>query len=476
VKKFFRTTVFACLIAFAIALLAFGPRGQYEAPPGFVHISYWDKWSGQAAWAMQGAVDDFNNTVGKEKHIVVEYISMPEVNKKTLISTAGGVPPEIAGLWDMQVAQFAALGALEPLDQLAAEHGIDRSKYKNHILEMCSYRGGLYAIPNAPASVALVYNKLIFLKNGDKLRAAGLDPLKPPQTIDELDRYNDVLTERDDRGRIVRAGYVPIDSWYVNMLNCWFDSELWDSQTGKFLLTSDKNVRAFEWLQGYAKKWGPGSVTEFRAAFGSYSSTQNPFLNRKVAMVQQGSWHATNAWRFNPDMNQVLMPASLEFFVPRVVRPYNYEWAAAAFPSVNPSIHDAAHVEADVFAIPRGAKHKREAFEFLAYLQRQDVMEKFCLAGTAPSPLRNVSDDFLRNHPNPYIDVWEMLQTSPHAQTVPPIPIFAEFNSELQVMVQRMYLLQAEAKDALATTQQRMEEKYTRYLEENPVDEEIPHE
>jgi multiple sugar transport system substrate-binding protein len=473
VKKFIRTTVLACLIALAVALLAFGPRGQHEPPAGFVHISYWDKWSGQAAWAMQGAVDDFNNTVGKEKKIVVEYVSMPEVNRKTLISTAGGVPPEIAGLWDMQVAQFAALGALEPLDQLAAEHGLDHSKYKDHILEMCSYRGGLYAMPNAPASVALVYNKLIFLKNGEKLRAAGLDPLKPPATIDELDRFNEVLTVRDDRGRIVTAGYVPIDSWYVNMLNCWFDSELWDPTSARFLLTSDKNVRAFEWLQGYAKRWGPGSVTEFRQAFGSYSSTQNPFLARKVAMVQQGSWHATNAFRFAPEMNQVLVPASVELFLPRVVRPYNYEWAAAAFPSINPDVHDAAHVEADVFAIPRGAKHKREAFEFLAYLQRQDVMEKFCTAGTAPSPLKNVSDGFIRNHPNPYIGVWEMLQTSPHAQTVPEIPIFAEFNSELQVMVQRIYLLQADAKNALAQTQRRMEEKYARYREENPIDEEV---
>ena len=116
VKNFIRNTLLACLILSALWLLAFGPRGHVEPPPGFVHISYWDKWSGQAAWAMQGAVDDFNNSVGKEKHIVVEYVSMPEVNRKTLIATAGGVPPEIAGLWDMQVAQFAALGALERLD------------------------------------------------------------------------------------------------------------------------------------------------------------------------------------------------------------------------------------------------------------------------------------------------------------------------------------------------------------------------
>ncbi len=470
-KNFIRNTLLACLILSALWLLAFGPRGHVEPPPGFVHISYWDKWSGQAAWAMQGAVDDFNNSVGKEKHIVVEYVSMPEVNRKTLIATAGGVPPEIAGLWDMQVAQFAALGALERLDTHVDEFKIDRNSYKPHILDMCTYHGGLYAMPDAPASVALVYNKRIFLENADKLRAAGLDPLKPPATIDELDRYNEVLTTRDDRGRIVRAGYIPIDSWYVNMLNCWFDTELWDARTGRFLLTNDANTNAYEWMQGYAKHWGPGSVTEFRQAFGSYSSTQNPFLARKVAMVQQGCWQSENAFRFNPDMNQVLVPITIEMFLPRVVRPFNYEWGAAAFPSVNPAIHDASHVEADVLAIPKGAKHKREAFEFLAYLQRQDVMEKFCTAGCATSPLKNVSESFLRKHPNPYADVWEMLQASPHAHTVPPIPIYAELSSEMTVMVQRMYLLQTDARDALATTQKRMEEKYAKYLAENPDDE-----
>jgi multiple sugar transport system substrate-binding protein len=468
VKNFIRNTLLACLILSALWLLAFGPRGHVEPSPGFIHIGYWDKWSGQAAWAMQGAVDDFNNTVGKEKHIVVEYVSMPEVNRKTLISTAGGVPPEIAGLWDMQVAQFASLGALERLDSLVDEFKIDRDSYKAHILDMCTYHGRLYAMPDAPASVALVYNKRTFIENADKLRAAGLDPLKPPATIDELDRYNEVLTTLDDRGRIVRAGYIPIDSWYVNMLSCWFDTQLWDPRTGQFLLTNDANTRAYTWMQNYAKRWGPGSVTEFKQAFGSYSSTQNPFLARKVAMVQQGSWHAENAFRFNQDMNQVLAPITIEMFLPRVVRPFNYEWAAAAFPSINPLIHDASHVEADVLAIPRGAKHKREAFEFLAYLQRQDVMEKLCTAGCAPSPLKNVSESFLRKHPNPYIDVWETLQSSPHAHTVPPIPIYGEFSSELTVMVQRMYLLQAEARDALATTQKRMEEKYAAYLAENP--------
>ena len=49
-------------------------------------------------------VDWFNNTVGKEKGIYVQYLSMSSINQKTLVSTAAGVPPDVAGLWDHQVA------------------------------------------------------------------------------------------------------------------------------------------------------------------------------------------------------------------------------------------------------------------------------------------------------------------------------------------------------------------------------------
>jgi hypothetical protein len=56
--------------------------------------------------------------------------------------------------------------------------------------------------------------------------------------------------------------------------------------------------------------------------------------------------------------------------------------------------------------IPRGSKHPREAFEFIAYVQRQDVMEKLCQSHCKNSPLATQSDDWVFTHPNPFIDVF----------------------------------------------------------------------
>src|SRR5439155_24067567 len=108
------------LIIPAAWLFVRGSRKTERIPDGFTVVDYWEKWTGNEATQMQQIVDDFNLTVGQEKKIFVRYLSITAVDKKTLISTAAGVPPDVAGLWDAQAAQFADLDALEPLDQLAA--------------------------------------------------------------------------------------------------------------------------------------------------------------------------------------------------------------------------------------------------------------------------------------------------------------------------------------------------------------------
>src|SRR5580700_2431339 len=88
------------------------------------------------------------------------------------------------------------------------------------------------------------------------------------------------------------------------------------------------------------------------------------------------------------------------------------------------------------------SRHKTEAFEFIAYVNRQDVMEKLNKLHCKGSPLAKVSDDFLNNHPNPYIRIFERLASSPNAQTVPQIPIMPEVVDDLNALSQRISLLQ----------------------------------
>src|SRR5438874_6610718 len=114
-----RTLIIIALATGALLLLAFGPRGSDQFPKDRVIVDYWEKWTGVEEAAMRQIVNDFNDTVGREKGIHVRYLSTSSVVDKTLVATAAGVPPDIAGLYNQNIPQFAAQDALEPLDEQA---------------------------------------------------------------------------------------------------------------------------------------------------------------------------------------------------------------------------------------------------------------------------------------------------------------------------------------------------------------------
>ena len=462
----FKIVVSVLLALIAAAVLAFGPRPGKNRPRERVVVTYWEKWTGREAEQMQLIVNDFNNGVGAQKGIYVEYLSMSDVNRKTLVSTAAGVPPDIAGVWDTQIPQFAAIDALEPLDEMARARGITKGYYKPVYWEACQYEGRLYGLVSTPATVALLYNKRLFRESAPKLRAAGLDPNRAPRTLQEFDRYAKALDVFDKGKNLTQTGYIPLEpGWWTANTPLWFGGRIFDAKTQRFTLTDPKVVRAFEWIRSYSIKLGKSSITEFRSGMGSFNSAQNPFMVGKVVMVQQGPWMSNYIDVNKPKMNRVLTSSKKEEMTWTVEkRRANYEWGAAPFPSAVPGLNNVTCAPTDVLIIPRGARHVKEAFEFIAYVNQQKTMEKLCSLHCKNSPLSKVSPDFLRKHPNPYIEVYDNLASSPNASpNLPPVGIWPEVNDEITDVAQRVYLLETKPADALRQAQARLQEKYDRF-------------
>ncbi|HEY1628981.1 MAG TPA: hypothetical protein VGF52_03925, partial [Tepidisphaeraceae bacterium] len=149
--KWLKRFILVVLAAVGLGFLLFGAAAPTAVPSGFVIVNYWEKWVGPEAEQMQLIVNDFNNSVGKEKHIFVRFLSVSNIDQKTLVATAAGVPPDIAGLWDQQVSQYAALGAVQPLDELAKAQGITEQTYLPVYWNGCKYDGQLYAMVSTPA-------------------------------------------------------------------------------------------------------------------------------------------------------------------------------------------------------------------------------------------------------------------------------------------------------------------------------------
>jgi ABC-type glycerol-3-phosphate transport system substrate-binding protein len=116
--------------------------------------------------------------------------------------------------------------------------------------------------------------------------------------------------------------------------------------------------------------------------------------------------------------------------------------------------------------IPRGAKHPREAFEFMAYLQRQEVMEKLCKLTWKNSPLKESSDDFVYSHPNPYVDVFDRLAASPNARHLDQTPIYQWALQQISLATEHTYLQKKTPKQALADTQAILDARMARFNEQ----------
>jgi multiple sugar transport system substrate-binding protein len=427
-------------------LILFGPRVGQALPQDRVVVDYWEKWTGNEESQMRQIVDEFNDTVGREKNIFVRYLSTSSINQKTLISTAAGVPPDIAGLWDPNLAQFAALDALEPLDDLATAHGINEKTYKRVYWDECHYDGKLYALISTPYDVALHYNTRIFAERGDALRAAGLDPGRAPKTIAELDAYAAVLDQRGPGGSIDVLGYLPLEpGWYATFTCFWFGGSWWDDANKRFTFTDPAVIRSFEWIQSYHKRLGKSAISEFRAGTGNFDSPQNPFLSGKIVMEQQGTFLANYIHNIKPSMDG--------------------GWAAATFPSESESLRDVTYCTADILVIPRGAKHKKEAFEFMAFVNRQDITEKLNNMHCKISPLATVSERFMNEHKNPYIRVFEGLASSPNAHGTPPVPILPQVSEELGNFLQKLALLEVTPAEELPRVQERLQAKYDLFMQ-----------
>jgi len=442
-----KTLIVVVLSASALLLLAFGPRAGEELPEDCVIVDYWEKWAGTEEAGIRQIVDDFNQTIGREKRIYVRCLSTSGVIEKTLVATAAGAPPDVAGLYNQNIPQFAALDALEPLDEMATARGITADTYKKVFWDECHYDGRLYGLVSTAYDLGLYYNKDILRQRALPLRARGLDSGRAPRTIAELDAYAQAIDQVDASGRIGVAGYIPLEpGWYQNYTCIWFGGSWWDRKNRKFTFTDPGVVRAYTWIQSYSKRFGSQSETAFRSSLGTFDSPQNAFLAGKVAMEQQGTFFANFIEKQKPSMMG--------------------KWAAAPFPSFDPNLKDVTYCNCDVLVIPRGAKHKAEAFEFIAFVNRQDVMEKLANSHCKISPLAKVSEQFLDHHRNPYIRTFDSLAASPNAHPTEPIPILPEVNDEMNNFVQRLVMLQVTPEQGLQEMQDRLQQKYDGFMEE----------
>jgi ABC-type glycerol-3-phosphate transport system substrate-binding protein len=400
---------------------------------GRLVITYWEKWTSFEGEAIQEVVDKFNASQDK---YYVDRLPVGDWIRKFLVAAAGGDPPDLMGLDSGFLPSFADKGALMCLDEFVQRDGIRKEDYISIFWDCCSYKGHLYALPTTPLTLGLYWNKGSFKK-------AGLDPEKPPRTIEELDNMSKKLAIKDKRGKYSQLGFMqPDPGWWNWSWGVWFGGRLWDEEDTITCLDKEW-IESFNWIRSYADEYGLDLLQTFRSGFGQFDSPQNPFLSGMLSMQIQGVWMYKFIETHSPDM----------------------EWGAAPFPTSDPERYGMSIAWTDNIFIPTGAQHPEGAWEFIKFLQKQENIEILCRGHGKFSPLREVSEKFWDGHPHPYIKLFYEMAKNPNTITMPRTPVWQNYNDELFFAFDQVWLGKDDPKDALAWVHDRIQPKLDRYLE-----------
>ncbi len=246
-------------IAMSIGAIA-GARAQA------VEIEYWQYVFDARIKAMNELIKRFE---AANPGIKVKHTTFPYADYQTKIAAAvpAGQGPDVVQLYYGWLDNFVGAKFIQPLPRDAFPHDVIEKEFYP-IVQTMKRDGEYYGLPTAVRTLALFYNKKLF-------QEAGLDPNKPPQTLDEYLEAAKKTVKRDAAGNMLSAGAV-IDMpgqdlhWWREVLLRQMGGKPYSDDNKTVAYDSEAGAKALNWyadLQRIHKVGQAGFMDEGQAAF-----------------------------------------------------------------------------------------------------------------------------------------------------------------------------------------------------------------
>ena len=194
------------------------------------------------------AISDFQST----NNVTINNIAIPfdsMLQQLTTMTNGGNAPDvmELSGNWPYALG---GSGALEALDSYV---GSWKGDAFTNSFEVGTYKGKIYAAPFSISPHGFWYSK-------DLMKQAGLDPAKPPTTMDELNSQMAILRAKLPSDvhpigiDISKTEYALVGFW--PWIWTFGGNPMVDDGKGNVTINwaDDGTVAAFQWLQDLVKK------------------------------------------------------------------------------------------------------------------------------------------------------------------------------------------------------------------------------
>jgi sn-glycerol 3-phosphate transport system substrate-binding protein len=205
------------VILLAAALLASCGSGQQggETPktPGKpVTVTLWHSMLSPVSGALQRIVDEFNKSQSAYHVNAVFQGDFTESLNKLIASSGSGDIPSLIQLDDVSSQTMIDSGVITPVQTFIDQERYDLSDFDPKAMDYYRVDGKLYSMPFNLTGPILYYDRQDFID-------AGLDPDKPPRTLDEVRQYAEKLVKRDAGGKVTRYGIaLEIDPWFFEQM------------------------------------------------------------------------------------------------------------------------------------------------------------------------------------------------------------------------------------------------------------------
>jgi multiple sugar transport system substrate-binding protein len=240
-------------------------------------IDVWATW-GDGPAQLQALLDRYSQTSGVPVRVTTRVRS-----DDLLEALADAEPPDLVILSSADLVEaYNRQGLVEALDRWIQASDIDLYDIYPASLAQCKgLDGAVLCLPWGCDVDALFWNKDLFA-------AAGLDPERPPQTMEELVEYASKLTIRDEKGELSQVGFIPDfprshAELYVRMFGGAFSSD-----TGaKLTVNSQPVVDALGWQRQFYSIYDSGDLEGFVSSFTPYLTSHHPtYAGRRLSCQQ----------------------------------------------------------------------------------------------------------------------------------------------------------------------------------------------
>jgi sn-glycerol 3-phosphate transport system substrate-binding protein len=188
-----------------LVVLAAACGGGAEAPgatqpAGPVSITFWHSMTVSNKDTLESLVRQFNASQNEvQVNLVFQGTYDDSLNKFLASLGRASELPALIQIEDASTQLMVDSQEVTPVQEFIDRDEYDLSAFEPRVLDYYRVGDELYSMPFNLSSPILYYDKNDF-------REAGLDPEKPPQTLEDVKAYSEKLLQKDSSGNTTRSG------------------------------------------------------------------------------------------------------------------------------------------------------------------------------------------------------------------------------------------------------------------------------